>query len=152
IMRRIAHVSPIREIASVRQISTSTFRKAFSLQGPASGWVAETDPRTQTNNQQIMDMHFPAMELYAMPAATQTLLDDAAVDIEQWIASEIYTVFAEQEGAAFVNGDGVNKPKGFLTYPKVEADQWSWGNTGYIATGVSGGFAASNPSDIFFDL
>ena len=51
-----------------------------------------------------------------MPAATQALLDDAVVDIEQWIAEEVQTAFAEQEGAAFVNGDGVNKPKGFLSY------------------------------------
>ena len=54
------------------------------------------------------------MELYAMPAATQTLLDDAIVNIDEWIAGEVETAFAEQEGAAFVNGDGVNKPKGFL--------------------------------------
>ena len=53
-----------------------------------------------------------------MPAATQTLLDDAAVNIDQWIADEVETAFAEQEGAAFVNGDGVKKPKGFLDLPR----------------------------------
>jgi HK97 family phage major capsid protein len=152
IMRRIANISPIRSIASVRETSTATFRKAYSKTGPAAGWVAETDLRPQTGNQQIADMTFPAMELYAMPAATQSLLDDAVVDIEQWIADEIDTVFAEQEGAAFVNGDGVNKPKGFLTYPKIAQANWSWGNSGYLTTGVSGDFAATNPSDILFDL
>ena len=60
------------------------------------------------------------MELYAMPAATQTLLDDAVVDIDRWIAEEVEAAFAEQESAAFVNGDGVNKPKGFLDVDQVE--------------------------------
>jgi len=96
ILRRMANISPIRSIATVREISTSNYRKAFSTTGPASGWVAETDARPTTNNQQIADLNFPAMELYAMPAATQNLLDDTVVDIEQWIASEVDTVFAEQ--------------------------------------------------------
>ena len=152
ILRRMATLSPIRSIASVQEISTASLRKAYSFTGPAAGWVAETDARPQTANQQIADLTFPAMELYAMPAATQTLLDDAAVDIEQWVADEVHTVFAEQEGAAFVNGNGVGKPKGFLAYTKVTDATWSFGNLGYVATGVAGNFAASNPSDALIDL
>jgi HK97 family phage major capsid protein len=152
ILRRLARLSPIRAIASVREISTHSFRKARSTQGPAVGWVAEADPRPQTTSQQIVDLTFPAMELYAMPAATQTLLDDAAVDVEQWIAEEVQTAFAEQEGTAFVSGTGTDRPKGFLAYTTVADSSWSWGNIGYVATGVSGGFAASNPSDALFNL
>ena len=152
ILRRMANISPLRAMASVRQISTNSFRKAFSISGPASGWAAEADPRPQSANQQLADMNFPAMELYAMPAATQSLLDDASVDIEQWIAEEIDTVFAEQEGAAFVNGNGVNKPTGFLSYTKSTVAAWSWTKTAYLPTGVAGNFAAANPSDILVDL
>ncbi|MGJ0510416.1 MAG: phage major capsid protein [Methylocystis sp.] len=152
ILRRLAKLSPIRAIASVQEISTQSLRRAYSTTGPAAGWVAEADPRPQTSNQQIADMTFPAMELYAMPAATQALLDDAVVDIEQWIADEVQVAFAEQEGAAFVAGDGVNKPKGFLSYTTVADASWSWGNIGYVATGVSGAFAATNPSDALFNL
>lgn len=152
ILRRLAIISPIRSIATVQQISTATLRKAFSYAGPAAGWAAEADPRTQTANQQIADMSFPAMELYAMPAATQTLLDDAVVDIEQWIASEVETVFAEQEGAAFVNGNGVNKPNGFLNYPKIEGQTSKWGSLNFIPTGADGGFTAASPSDVMLDL
>lgn len=152
IMRRIANISPIRSIASVREISTASFRKAFSMTGPATGWVAETDSRAQTANQQIADMTFPAMELYAMPAATQSLLDDAIVDIEQWTASEVDVVFAEQEGTAFVNGNGTGRPTGFLSYPKVPVESWAWGKTGYAVTGVAGAFPATSPSDILHDL
>ncbi|MBV8850677.1 MAG: phage major capsid protein [Methylobacteriaceae bacterium] len=152
ILKRMAHISPIRSIASVREISASSLRMAFSTAGPATGWVGETDPRPQTATQTIADMTFPAMELYAMPAATQTLLDDAVVDIEQWIADEVSVVFAEQEGSAFVNGDGVNKPKGFLSYTKVAQGSWIWGDIGYIASGAAGAFSDTNPSDELFDL
>jgi len=152
VLRRLAKFSPIRAISSVREISGASLRRAFSTTGPAAGWVAEADPRPQTNNQQLADMTFPAMELYAMPAATQALLDDAVVDIEQWIAEEVQTAFAEQEGAAFVSGDGVNKPKGFLSYTSVADTSWSWGNIGYVATGAAGAFAASDPSDALVNL
>ena len=65
---------------------------------------------------------------------------------------EVETVFAEQETDAFINGDGITKPKGFMAYTKVANASWTWGNTGYIATGVAGGFAASNPTDKLVDL
>ena len=87
-----------------------------------------------------------------MPAATQTLLDDSQVDIEQWLADEVQIVFAEQEGAAFVNGDGTNKPTGFLHYTAVADASWSWGNLGYIASGADGAFASSNPADALINL
>jgi HK97 family phage major capsid protein len=152
VLRRLAKFSPIRAISSVREISGASLRRAFSTTGPAAGWVAEADPRPQTNNQQLADMTFPAMELYAMPAATQALLDDSVVDIEQWIAEEVQTAFAEQEGAAFVSGDGVNKPKGFLSYTSVADASWTWGNIGYVLTGAAGAFAASDPSDALVNL
>lgn len=86
-----------------------------------------------------------------MPAATTALLDDSAVDIDSWLASEVEAVFAEQEGTAFVNGDGVNKPRGFLNYTSVAEASWSWGNLGYIATGVAGALPTTNASDVLID-
>ncbi|WP_199087597.1 phage major capsid protein [Bosea sp. ASV33] len=152
ILRRLANVSPIRSLATVRTISSGTYKKAFSTTGPASGWVAETAARPQGSSPTLAELSFPAMELYAMPAATQTLLDDAIVDIDQWIAEEVESAFAEQEGAAFVTGDGIDKPKGFLAYPTVAEASWSWGNIGVLNTGVAGAFPASNPSDVLVDL
>lgn len=149
--RRLSVVSPIRSIATVRQVSGAVLKKPFAISGMASGWVAETAARPQTNGAQLAELSFPTMELYAMPAATQALLDDAAVDIEAWISSEVDTVFAEQEGAAFVAGDGINKPKGLLAYTVVADSAWSWGNLGYIATGAVGGFKATGASDTLID-
>jgi HK97 family phage major capsid protein len=150
--KRLTAVSPIRAIAGVREISGNVYKKPFMTSGPATGWVGETDPRPQTTSPGLDSLSFPAMELYAMPAATQTLLEDAAVNIEDWLAAEVQDAFAVQEGTAFVTGDGVNKPKGFLSYTNVANASWSWGNIGYIATGVAGAFPASNPSDVLIDL
>jgi len=86
-----------------------------------------------------------------MPAATPTLLEDAAVDVDAWIADEVETAFAEQEGAAFVNGDGINKPKGFLAETTVDESIWSWGNLGHVPTGVDAAFPVSNASDVLID-
>lgn len=150
--RRLAALSPIRAISGVRQVSASVYKKPFSTTGAAVGWVGETDSRPQTATPTLAELAFPTMELYAMPAATSTLLDDSAVNIDQWIAEEVQAAFAEQEGTAFVAGDGVNKPTGFLSYTTVADGSWSWGNIGYLPTGVAGAFPASNPSDILIDL
>jgi HK97 family phage major capsid protein len=150
--RRLAQVSPIRAIAGHREVSGNVYRKPFLITGAASGWVGETAARPQTDSPTLAELSFPTMELYAMPAATQTLLDDSAVNIDEWIAGEIDTVFAEQEGTAFVNGNGTTAPKGFLTYTKVDEGDWNWGELGFVPSGAAGAFAASDPSDALVDL
>lgn len=150
--QRLIAVSPIRSISSVRTISSIVYKKPMMTTGPAVGWVGETDARTQTASPVLDELSFPAMELYAMPAATSTLLEDAAVNIGEWLAGEVELVFAVQEGAAFIAGDGNNKPKGFLSYTTVPNASWSWGNIGYVASGSPGAFPSSNPSDALIDL
>ena len=150
--RRIAVVSPMRALSTVRTVSSAVLKKPFATSGLSTGWVAETAARPQTNTPQLAELSFPTMELYAMPAATQALLDDAAVDIEAWMAGEVDLVFAEQEGDAFIRGDGVNKPKGFLSYTTVADASWTWGNIGYVATGSAGAWKTSGPSDTLVDL
>jgi len=152
VLRRLANLSPIRAIASVRAIAGGHYKRAFSVSGPAAGWVGETAPRTQTDAPALSEMSFPAMELYAMPAATRTLLDDGILNIDDWIASGVETAFAEQEGAAFVNGDGVNKPKGFLASDTVDNGSWTWGKLGTIGTAASGAFPSADPSDKLIEL
>ncbi|EJN01409.1 phage major capsid protein [Phyllobacterium sp. YR531] len=148
---RLAQISPIRNISTVRQVSGSILKKPFSIKGPSVGWVSETEIRPQTESSKLAELQFPTMELYAMPAATSSLLDDGVVDVEQWISTEVETAFAEQEGKAFINGDGTNKPRGFLTYETVAESAWSWGKLGSLSTGVAGAFAAADASDILLD-
>jgi HK97 family phage major capsid protein len=152
ITRRLTVLSPIRSIAGVRQVSASLYKKPVTVGGPAVGWVGEKDARPQTDSQTIDAISFPTMELYAMPAATANFLDDAAVDVGQWIADEVNAAFAEQETAAFVSGDGDKKPTGFLQATLAAEADWAWGKLGYIATGVSGAFPATAQSDVLIDL
>jgi HK97 family phage major capsid protein len=150
--RMLARVSPVRAIASVRQIGAAVFRKPVASGGASAGWVGETQARPETLTPPLSVIEFPAMELYAMPAATQSLLDDAYVDVERWLAEEVQTEFAEQEGQAFISGDGVNRPRGLTTYPFVADTSWSWGRIGYVATGAAGDFGPSSPADALVDL
>jgi HK97 family phage major capsid protein len=152
VSRRLSIASPIRSIASVRTISSMVYSKPFSTTGPATGWVGEADARPETASPPLAQLTFPAAEIYAMPSATQALLDDAAVNIDQWIAEEVDQVLAEKEGTAFVSGDGIKKPTGFLAATKIAQASWSWGKLGYLATGVAGNFPAASPSDILVDL
>jgi HK97 family phage major capsid protein len=149
--KRLSALSPIRSIASVRQVSGAVLKKPFAISGPAVGWVGEIAGRPQTEAATLAELQFPTMELYAMPAATASLLEDSVVNIDQWISGEVEAAFAEQEGAAFVNGNGANKPRGFLDYDTVAEAEWSWGKLGYVATGVSGALPASNASDVLID-
>lgn len=148
----VRDISPIRAISGVRQVSGAVYKKPFAVSGADAGWVGETAARPETNTPTLAELSFPTMELYAMPAATSTLLDDSAVDIDTWLADDVRATFAEQESAAFVSGDGVNKLKGFLDYTTVDNASWTWGNMGTLSTGVSGAFPASDPTDTLIDL
>ncbi len=148
----IRDISPIRAAATVRQVSSNVYNKPFSTSGFAAGWAAEAAARPQTGNTALANLSFPTFEIYAMPAATTALLDDAVVNIDQWVADEVKTTFAQQEGSAFVIGDGTSKPKGFLAYPMLAQASWAWGSMGYLATGVAGGLPATAPSDKLIDL
>ncbi|MEO6014104.1 MAG: phage major capsid protein [Devosia sp.] len=152
ITRLMGALSPIRAIASIRQVSTAVYKKPVTKTGPAVGWVAETAARPETDHPVIDALSFPTAELYAMPAATAAFLDDAAVDVGQWIAEEVNAAFAQQEGTAFVSGNGTNKPKGFLAETPIAEASWEWGKLGYVATGAAGAFAASDASDVLVDL
>jgi HK97 family phage major capsid protein len=150
--RRLLASSPMRKIASVRQTMSSSFKKPIATSAPAVGWVAETGTRTETATPSIDLLAFPMGELYALAAATQSILDDSLLDMDQWLAGEIAESFANAEGIAFITGDGVNKPKGLLNYTIAPDATAPWGQLGYIATGVAGNFAATNPIDKLIDL
>ena len=150
--RVLGTVSAMRSISRVMSISAGTYKKLVNQGGAAGGWVGEKDARPETATPKLSALEFPAMELYANPAATQTLLDDARVSIEQWLADEVSITFAEMEGAAFVAGSGVNQPRGLLSYDTVANANYAWGKIGYVATGVSGDWPVSTPSDKLVDL
>lgn len=147
---KMKQVSPIRANARVISITTNGFKKLFTDRAVGSGWVGEVAARPATSTPQIASLDFPLGEIYANPAISQQLLDDAAIDLEAWLADEVQTEFARQEGIAFLSGDGVNKPHGILTYVEgaANAARHPWGA---IQT-VNGGHASNLTSDGFIDL
>ena len=102
-----------------------------------AGWATESAAQTETDTPQIDRITVPLHELSALPKASQRLLDDSAFDIEGWLAGRIADKFARAEAAAFVSGDGIDKPTGFLSHPAVDNDIWSWGNLGYVPSGTN---------------
>lgn len=146
-------VSPIRAIANVVKVGSSGYRKLVASGGIASGWAAETAARTETATPTFNEVAPPSGDLYANPAASQAMLDDAAFDVEEWLAQEIAREFAAAEGSAFVNGNGTNKPRGFLATATVATGDATraFGTLQYIASGAAGAFAA-NPEEKLIDL
>lgn len=109
-------VSPMRRIANVQTTGVNAYSTLWNSDAWGSGWVGETAARPQTSNASLSPIVFASGEIYAMPATTQRLIDDAAVNVEQWLGDSIRAEFNRQEATAFLSGDGVNKPAGFLTY------------------------------------
>lgn len=153
-VKKIYELSPIRQVASVQAISTNTLEGMVDNDEAGAGWVGETQVRADTSTPQVGKYNIEAFEMYAQPKATQKLLDDSAVSIENWLMEKVSDKFARLEGAAFISGDGVSQPRGFATYPTAATGDGSraWGTFEHLATGVSGGFAASSPADIIISL
>jgi HK97 family phage major capsid protein len=150
--QRLAAASPMRGIATVRQTGATVFKKPISVTAAGTGWAAETGERAQTSSPSLALMEFPTAELFANLAATQALLDDAFVNIEEWIAAEVEEAFAAQERSAFVSGNGTNKPRGFLAYDMVAEASHAWDKIGFVLSGGAGAFATADPVDKLIDL
>ncbi len=145
----LASTASIRAIANVVHVESTSFDVLIDHTEPSAGWASETAATAETTTPSIDRIQIPLYELNAMPKASQRLLDDSAFDIESWLAGRIAQKFATAEAAAFVSGDGADKPTGFLNHTAVADATWTWGNLGYIATGVDGDF---NGGDSLIDL
>ena len=152
--RVLATVSSIRSIASVMTISAQAYKKLVGQGGATGGWVGEKQARPETTSPTLAALEFPAMELYANPSATQTMLDDARVDIAAWLGDEVSQTFADYEGVAFYSGDGVNKPRGISSYTMIADASYAWGKIGYQVSGVAAALNDSthNGADAVTDL
>jgi HK97 family phage major capsid protein len=146
IVKQVFETSPMRAYASVQVISTDALEGLFDLNEAGSGWVAETAARPSTTTPDLGAWRIPVHEMFGKPLATQKLLDDAEINIEQWLAAKIADSFMRLENAAFVTGDGVGKPRGFLTYAGGTTlpgtiDQTNSGANGALASAPAGGDA-----------
>ncbi len=146
-------ISPIRSVANVVQVGSAGYRKLVTTGGTPSGWASETGPRGETATPVFTEIVPPMGELFANPSASQAMLDDAAFDVETWLAGEIATEFAKAEGSAFVNGSGTNRPRGFLqgTTSAASDATRTFGQLQYLPSGAAGDFG-TNPQDRLIDL
>lgn len=153
IATRLKDVSPIRSIAQIVQTGSAGYRKLITTGGTASGWVSETATRPETATPSFAEIAPPSGELYANPAASQAMLDDVAFDLETWLADEIAAEFARAEGAAFVNGNGTNRPRGFLSGTPSAADDAAraFGTLQFLGSGNATSLGAE-PEEKLIDL
>jgi HK97 family phage major capsid protein len=156
VIERIRDTTPMRQIANVQTISTDALEGPIDRDEASFGWVGEAGTRSETNTPQVGMWRIPTHEMYAMPKATQKLLDDAAVDVGAWLERKIADKLARGANDAYVNGDGVQKPRGFATYTTAATADSSrtWGQLEHIVTGANGDFgtAPGGAQDKLIDL
>ena len=114
VVNRLVDISPVRSVARVVQAASRDYRILVNRRGTGAGWVGETAARPETNTPILQEIAPPSGELYANPAATNVMLEDAFFNVESWIADNVDTEWARAEAAAFITGDGTNKPQGFI--------------------------------------
>ncbi|EUD02312.1 phage major capsid protein, HK97 family [Providencia alcalifaciens RIMD 1656011] len=124
----------MRQECNVVTVGSPSFKRLVNQGGSNSGWVGEVDKRPETKTPKLASIEPVWGEIYGNPSATQTMLDDAFFDVEQFITGDLAIEFAEQEEAAFTNGDGIKKPKGLLAYGSDErADKdRDWGKLQHL--------------------
>lgn len=148
VQEELLELSPMRRIAQVRSTTVGAFSTLWKNGGFISGWVGETAARPETGTPTFDPIEFAAGEIYANPAITQRLLDDADFDISGWLSSQIAQEFAAQEDVAFITGNGVNKPRGLLTYVTGGASDGAHpgGNLDVENSGAAAALGADDPA------
>jgi len=144
-VNRIFETSPMRQICNVANISSESFVIPIDDNEANAGWVGEVDSRSKTNTPKVGELTIHAHEVYANPAASQKMIDDAGFDIESWLSSKVSERFTRLENNSFVVGDGAKKPRGFLDYPAWAVNGvYESGKLEQINSGVNGSFSADN--------
>ena len=144
--------SSLRTVSNVVSVDAISYDVLIDRSEVGSGWAQEVPATAETATPLLERISIRLHELAAMPKASQRILDDTAFDIEGWLAEKIATRFIRAEAAAFINGDGIDKPKGILLPPKVAKASWTWGNLGFVTTGAAADFAPTNAADCLINL
>lgn len=154
IVTRLFDTSPMRQISGQQTIGTNELEGLRDIDEAAAGWVSEVGARTATTSPVLGKWSIVVHEAYANPEATQKLLDDANINLANWLADKVAEKLSRLENTAFVSGDGVGKPRGFTTYTTaatLDATR-TWGELEHVVTGANGAFAGTSPADVLFDL
>lgn len=151
IYRTMDEASVMRKVCSVFTTYSSSLEFLIDPDTYGAGWAAETTARTESSTGLFRKVTIPTYDLYAMPKATQRLLDDSAFNLEEWISARVAEKFSQAENNAFIVGDGSSKPTGFLSKTQVDNSTYSWGNIGYLKTGAAATLHATKPHDVLIE-
>lgn len=143
VISKLFETSPMRQVAGVMTITgDSVAWPTDTNDGTSGGWVGETATRSETATPQVGEQTLYVREQYAMPKASQKLLDMSTIDVEGWLGAKIADKMSRTENLAYVSGTGVASPRGFLDYSAaavttVDASR-AWGVLQYIVSGGAG--------------
>lgn len=129
IIKGVTDISPVRTLARVRQTASKSVTIPKRTGQFAAQWVAEQGTKSETDGLRYGMWEIPTHELFALIDISNQNLEDSAFNMESEISFEATEQFAVAEGAAFVTGNGVGKPEGFLVAAGVSGN-----NSGTAAT------------------
>jgi len=152
IVKLISETSPMRSVANVTVIGSDALEGVRDLNEATSGWVGETEDRAETTAPKLGEWRIPVYEQYAEPRATQKLLDDAMFNVEEYLGQKIADRFSRMENAAFINGNGVKKPRGILTYAAGTPSASNFNVIEQVLSGASAGFDEDDGADALLNL
>lgn len=150
---KIYEQSAMRQLCNVQTIATEKLEGIVDNNEAGAGWVSELGTRSDSTTPQIGKYEIDCHEMYAMPKISQKLIDDSQMNVEAWLAAKVADKFARVEGGAFVNGNGVGKPRGLFTYTTVATgdDSRAWGQFEHVKSGANGAFHTTK-ADPLHDL
>lgn len=147
IVERIWEQDPVRQLAAVETISSDALEMMEDVDQADAGWETEIIATNETRTPQFNKKRIPAHIQSARPRASQKLLDDASINVEAWLAQKVAERFGRLEGTAFVTGNGVDRPRGFLTYSMYQdsttLNLYRFGQIEYIPTESAGSWGST---------
>jgi HK97 family phage major capsid protein len=163
IEQKLLDMSPMRQICRVENVGTTDYKKLVNVRGAAAAWVGEDSSRSQTDVSSLKQVAPTFGTIYAYPFTTEEALNDLFIDVQNWLVTEASEAISKKEGEAFIDGNGTNKPTGFLSgTPENTGDEESpartFGELEYLFTGNASGFGELDtgspghyPADVMFD-
>lgn len=141
---RVKDQTAMRRLASIASVSSGDVKFPVNKNDATSNWVGELDERTGTTTPTLLERKPTTGTVYSYVACSEELFSDAAFDIGTWFAMTAGDELSYAEGAAFISGNGTNKPTGILaTTPVADLDASPAPDSKallYVPTGAAGAF------------
>jgi HK97 family phage major capsid protein len=137
----IVQFSPVRMAARVGSTASGSVIIPRRTGTPTASWVGETETRSETEST-YGQVEIPIHEIACYVDVSNKLLEDSAISVESEVAFDLAEQFGKVEGLAFVSGDGVKKPLGFMSDPDI----------GYTAGGDASAVKADGLISLYYAL